>query len=302
VDPIMHEDVDIFSLEDMSFLATHVQAVNRVSTSPAAWFRCLGIYISHSSDIKCTKLLDKMNLILLHATERIVGFLMTDTTFAILRQSCVRSLTKLNLSIDCGSSTDLLVDIAHVGAFINLQELIIKTAGPMDICPNESLMGWQPPSLTSLTWDQFKKATISDMFQYTLDLPSNFMAFLDRCSFPSFRKVQLKAASANGLGTSHLESFLQKHSNLETITVLLIPQQFEAVVPQMNTSLIDLFFFRTVTEELVDLFHPRVTAVVISVDLTEENFQRVTARVGPLFRRLGGTSSSIKHIHMGNSS
>jgi hypothetical protein len=161
----MHEDVHIFSLEDMSFLATHVQAVNRVSTSPAAWFRCLGIYISHSSDIKCTKLLDKMNLILLHGTElrelRMVGFLITDTTFAILRQSCacVRGLTKLNLSIDCGSLTDLLVDIAHVGALINLQEIIIKTAGSMDICPNESLMGWQLPSLISLTWDQFKKAT-----------------------------------------------------------------------------------------------------------------------------------------------
>jgi hypothetical protein len=101
---IMLESVDIYEDDTMSSIATLVQTVNSAGMSPGVWFRRLHIFagITDYDDEDRLLILDHMHMILLYPVRlrelTFDEFLITNTTLAILRQSCASTLTKLDLT------------------------------------------------------------------------------------------------------------------------------------------------------------------------------------------------------------
>jgi hypothetical protein len=302
----MCADVRITSAESIFLLATFVQSDTYAGASPAGWFRCLRIVFAMVDyDTKehkhIAQVLDNMHFILLHATELRelifeAQFWITDTTLTIIRQSCSKTIMRLDLFFEFASMGRPQACLVRIGAFQNLQELAISSSTPTDIAPDDKLLAWQLPNLTHFSWDQFPLAERLDMFDLTTKIPPTIMAFLARCSFPKLRDVKLMVATAQGLGSTHLQTFLSNHTLLERINVLLMPEQFTAVVPHMKAQALDLTSFQTIPGELVDLFPPQVTAIVIGANTLHVN--DITATMDSLFDRLQTKSTYIKQVHL----
>jgi hypothetical protein len=299
----MCETVVILGSKDMSLLVEFVQsALGPAGSSPAVWFRDIhvALNISDYDDTEVYQLHDQMLTILLLSTQlRVLAFedfWITTTTIIVLGQSCARALTKLELNFAHLPMGELQCNIAHIRALTSLRTLTIKTfASNADVGPNKNDVPWQFPYLTHLAWDQFMGCTRVSMFALAADLPPNIISFLGRCCFPRLQHVQLHIALGQGPGTAHMQDFLDRHTLLQHIDIVLSTQQIIAVVPHMTAPHLDLTSFETLPEVLVDLFQAPVTMISVWADPSRSEGLQM---YDPLFKCLQSKQTSLKQIHI----
>jgi hypothetical protein len=177
-------------------LAAYVQSVSSTGASPAAWFRRLEVMfdmndMDESEELERFLISDHVHTILIHAVqlqELTFGrFLVSNTTLAILRLSCARTLTKLDISFDFSSPGPSLLrlEISQIQAFQNLRKLALRMSDATAISPDNHIAGWYLPHVTHLTWDQFHDTPKQRMSRLVAEVPPSVIAFLARCSFPS---------------------------------------------------------------------------------------------------------------------
>jgi hypothetical protein len=134
------------------------------------------------------------------------------------------------------------------------------------------------------------------VFKLVAELPPTIIAFLGRCSFPCLQYVQLHLALGQRPGTAHMQEFLDKHTLLQHIDIVLLTQQIKAVVPHMAAPHLDLTSFETLPEVLVDLF--RATVNIISEVWADPNRSEGPQIYDPRFNNLQSKQTSLEQIHI----